>query len=158
EAGLSARLRPFAILPGPAAAGPGAATFRGLLAGPWHVAGASDRRGLRLDGQALTVSSRADAPSHGVPIGAIQLTPSGQPLVLMADAGPTGGYPVLAVVTSADLDRLGQLGPGDEVRFRGVDIPTARAAERERRAALEARSAQLGVRDPWDDLADHAGA
>ena len=50
-------------------------------------------------------------------VGAIQLTPSGQPLVLMPDGGVTGGYPVLAIVASSDRTLLGQLVPGAEIRF-----------------------------------------
>jgi antagonist of KipI len=50
--------------------------------------------------------------------GAIQLTPSGQPIVLMPDGGVTGGYAVVAVVLSADLPVLGQLVPGASLRFR----------------------------------------
>jgi allophanate hydrolase subunit 2 len=59
-----------------------------------------------------------DRPSFGVVPGAIQLTPSGQPIVLMPDGGVTGGYAVIAVALSADLPVLGQLVPGASLRFR----------------------------------------
>lgn len=62
-----------------------------------------------------------DRPSFGVVPGAIQLTPSGQPIVLMPDGGVTGGYPVLAVVISADLPALGQLVPGAPLRLSPAD-------------------------------------
>jgi allophanate hydrolase subunit 2 len=52
--------------------------------------------------------------------GAVQLPGDGLPIVLGPDAGVTGGYPVVAVVVDADLDVVGQLGPGARVRFRLV--------------------------------------
>ena len=109
---------PIRVLPGPAArddGGPG--RLAALLATSWTVSFASDRRGLRLDTEdaaalaGVTVPA-ADRPSFGVVPGAIQLTPSGQPIVLMPDGGVTGGYPVIAVVATADLPALGQLVPG----------------------------------------------
>lgn len=148
-----------AVLAGPAAADdPGSAALATLVATAWRVSSASDRRGLRLEGPALELGIASDGPSHGVPTGTIQVSPSGQPLVLLPDAGPTGGYPVLAVVATADLSIVGQARPGGSVRFRLVDHDTARAAERERRHVLAAGAARLGLTDPWDDLPDLAGA
>jgi allophanate hydrolase subunit 2 len=49
--------------------------------------------------------------------GAVQVPPSGQPIVFLADHPPTGGYPVIAVVLAADLPVAAQLRPGDQVRF-----------------------------------------
>lgn len=111
---------PIRVLAGPAANEPGGdARLDAFLATAWTVSIASDRRGLRLESERpLDVPADAgDRPSHGVVPGTIQLTPSGQPLVLMPDGGVTGGYPVLAVVASADLPRLGQLAPTAVVRF-----------------------------------------
>ena len=67
-------------------------------------------------------------PGRGVVPGAIQLTPSGQPLVLMPDAGTTGGYPVIAVVVEADLAALGQLVPGADLAFTQIGLEAARRA------------------------------
>ena len=50
-------------------------------------------------------------------LGAVQVPPSGMPVVFLADHPPTGGYPVLAVVDGDDLWQCAQLRPGDEVRF-----------------------------------------
>jgi allophanate hydrolase subunit 2 len=50
--------------------------------------------------------------------GALQVPPDGQPILLLADHGVTGGYPVIAVVATADLGRAAQLRPGRPVRFR----------------------------------------
>lgn len=151
---------PVAVLAGPAAAmdALGRAALGRLLEADWRVASASDRRGLRLEGPEIRLKASPDGPSHGVPTGAIQVTPSGLPLVLMPDAGPTGGYPVLTVAATADRSTLGQVRPGGTLRFRLVDQDEARAAERDRRHALAAGAARLGGTDPWDDLPDLAGA
>ena len=53
-------------------------------------------------------------------LGAVQLPPSGQPVVFLADHPTTGGYPVVAVVEDDDLDLCAQLRPGDEVLLRLV--------------------------------------
>ena len=148
-----------AVLAGPeASTAAGGAALATLLATGWRVAPASDRRGLRLEGAALELDVPADGPSHGVPTGTVQVTPSGLPIVLLPDAGPTGGYPVLAVVASAALSIVGQARPGTIVRFRLVGAEEARAEERERRDLLAAGAVRLGQTDPWDDLPDLAGA
>jgi len=58
--------------------------------------------------------------SAGMVTGAVQLPPSGQPIVLLPDHATVGGYPVAAVVISADLGQLGQCVPGEEVLFAPV--------------------------------------
>lgn len=148
-----------AIVAGPAAAGPvGQAALEILLGTTWRVSAASDRRGIRLDGPPIPHEAVADGPSHGVPTGTVQLTPSGQPLILLPDAGPTGGYPVLAVVATASRSVVGQARPGGSIRFKLVDLEGARAAERDRRHLLAVGADRLGRTDPWDDLPDLAGA
>jgi biotin-dependent carboxylase-like uncharacterized protein len=88
-----------------------------LTGNPWTVLPMSDRSGLRLSGPPLT-RRRDDPPSEGVVPGAVQVPTDGMPIVLGPDTGVTGGYPVVAVVVDADLDTVGQLGPGARVRFR----------------------------------------
>jgi antagonist of KipI len=68
-----------------------------------------------------------DLLSEGVPLGAIQVPGDGQPIVLMADRQATGGYPKIAVVSSADLPLLAQRLPGDPVRFRPESVAQAQA-------------------------------
>jgi biotin-dependent carboxylase-like uncharacterized protein len=117
------------VLPGPATSGQaGAACLSEFLAANWFVTGEFDRRGLRLDAEQTVRAPGGAEHAMGVVPGAIQLAPSGQPLVLMPDGGTTGGYPVIAVVTSADVGILGQLSAGSSVRFELVDPETARAA------------------------------
>jgi allophanate hydrolase subunit 2 len=69
-----------------------------------------------------------DRPSSGTVTGAIQILPSGLPILLLADRQTTGGYPVAAVVISADLGHAAQLAPGDDVRFAAVSRTEAMRA------------------------------
>ncbi|MHA7209149.1 5-oxoprolinase subunit B/C family protein [Arthrobacter sp. MDT1-65] len=84
----------------------------------WTVTARSNRIGLRLDGPALVRARAGELPSEGTVRGALQVPPSGLPVLFLADHPVTGGYPVIAVVAAADLDRAAQLGPGSVVRFR----------------------------------------
>jgi antagonist of KipI len=59
--------------------------------------------------------------------GTVQVPPDGRPIVLLADAQTLGGYACLGHVITADLPRLGQLRPGDKLRFRAVEPEEARA-------------------------------
>jgi KipI family sensor histidine kinase inhibitor len=89
-----------------------------LCGAEYTVTPASDRTGLRLDGPALTRGRAGELPSEGMVTGALQVPPDGRPILLLADHGVTGGYPVLAVVVSSDVGRAAQLRPGRAVRFR----------------------------------------
>ncbi len=88
-----------------------------LLATTWTVGAASDRVGLRLVGPAIERRA-GELPPEGMVRGALQVPPDGRPVLLMADHPVTGGYPVLAVVDEADVDRAAQFRPGDTLRFR----------------------------------------
>jgi biotin-dependent carboxylase-like uncharacterized protein len=90
------------------------AVLRALLAATWEVA-ESDRVGMRLKGPALAaVPLQASRPMCA---GAVQVTGEGQPIILLRDHPTLGGYPVAAVVISADLDSCAQLRPGAALRF-----------------------------------------
>jgi biotin-dependent carboxylase-like uncharacterized protein len=78
----------------------------------------SNRVGVRLQGPPLPLARRDELRSEGVVSGGVQVPPSGLPLVLLADHPTTGGYPVVGVVGSADVDRIAQLRPGGQLRFR----------------------------------------
>lgn len=84
----------------------------------WTVTGDADRVGIRLDGPVLERVATGELPSEGMIPGALQVPPHGRPTVLLADGPVTGGYPVIAVVTDASLDALGQARPGTRLRFR----------------------------------------
>ncbi|WP_324276271.1 hypothetical protein [Blastococcus brunescens] len=78
----------------------------------------SDRVGLRLSGPRLERARGDELPSEGLVPGAVQVPPDGAPVLFLADHPVTGGYPVLAVVATADLPAAAQLRPGDRLRFR----------------------------------------
>ncbi len=89
-----------------------------LLDQDWEVGSRSDRVGLRLRAERPLERSRHDElPTEGIAAGSLQASPDGDLVLFAADHPVTGGYPVIAVVTDADLDRVGQLRPGDRVRF-----------------------------------------
>lgn len=96
----------------------------------YRVEPASDRTGYRLAGPVLRHRGDAALPSAPVCPGAIQVPAGGQPIVLMADAPTLGGYPVIAVVCSADLPLVAQRRPGEDIRFRVVSIEDAQRARR----------------------------
>lgn len=110
------REHPFEVMRGPQADRFDPAMFERFLTATFAVSPQSNRVGLRLDGPRL-VPSQADIISEGMVTGAIQVTGSGQPIVMLPGRATVGGYPKIAVVVDADLDRLGQLAPGDRVRF-----------------------------------------
>jgi biotin-dependent carboxylase-like uncharacterized protein len=130
-------------LPHPAAAN----VLDALVSTTWTVTPHSDRMGVRLGGQPLPRDAGREIVSHGVTWGTIQVPPDGQPIVLLSDHQPTGGYPVLGVVISADLPALGQLGATAQVHFRVVTLEEAQEAladEREQFAATRAIPAIVG--------------
>lgn len=88
-----------------------------LFAEPYEVTQDSNRVGVRMRGRELKRVREGELPSEGMVVGAIQVPPSGQPIVFLADHPPTGGYPVVGVVRGADLPLLAQLRPGEQVRF-----------------------------------------
>lgn len=84
----------------------------------WTATPQSNRVGLRLTGkQPLARANPAELPSEGTVVGAIQVPPSGQPVLFLADHPLTGGYPVIGAVATYHLDRAGQIPIGASVRF-----------------------------------------
>lgn len=88
------------------------------LASRWTVTPESNRVGLRLDGTPLRRERDGELPSEGLITGAIQVPPSGLPVVFLADHPTTGGYPVIGVVKPEALPALAQARPGTTLRFR----------------------------------------
>ncbi|RBY89431.1 biotin-dependent carboxyltransferase family protein [Blastococcus sp. TF02A-30] len=107
------------VLPGPRADWLAPGAWTALTSSAWRVGQDSDRVGLRLSGPVLPRERTGELPSEGLVPGAVQVPPDGAPVLFLADHPVTGGYPVLAVVRTADLPAAGQLRPGDVVRFRG---------------------------------------
>lgn len=121
--------------------GPDIAEFSGtadrLFSEPYVVSPKSNHVGLRLHGAPLPVrTSTEEKISRGVPIGAVEVPPGDELLILHRGRGVTAGYPVLGVVTTTSLDTLGQVRPGQEVKLRTVDIARARDDTRAWRAEL----------------------
>lgn len=107
-----------ALAPGPREGWFAASALRLLFEERWTVSARTDRVGVRLDGPELARRVTAELPSEGMVPGALQVPPSGRPVVLLADGPVTGGYPVIAVVTDAALDLFAQVRPGAGIRFR----------------------------------------
>jgi antagonist of KipI len=104
---------------------PQASWFGGeLLSSSYTISEESNRMGLRLRGPAIP-SPAGHMLTEGVPLGAIQVPPDGQPIILFVEHQTTGGYPKPANVISADFRLLGQLRPRDQVSFERVTIEQA---------------------------------
>jgi len=113
-----------------------ASSREAFLATPYRVAPDSDRAGLRLEGAPLAMRAPGGMITEGVDLGTILAPPSGQPIILFVEQQTTGGYPRIGVVASVDLFRVGQLRPGDEVRFRLVSLEEAVRLIREQEQLL----------------------
>lgn len=108
--------------------------LKALTGRRWTVSPVGDRTGVRLDGVPLPTSETgAVLVSAGVVPGAIQVPPSGLPIILLSDGPTIGGYPVPAVVSRADLPIVAQRAPGDRVMLVAIEGTEARMAARARR-------------------------
>ena len=121
------------VTPGPQADWFGA-EFYDLI---YEVKGESDRMGIRLHGPRIEAGHAGHALTEGASLGAVQVPPGGEPIVLFVDHQTTGGYPKIANVISADLWRLGQLRPRDRVRFELVAMDEAHEALRRQERIVE---------------------
>lgn len=90
---------------------------RELCGQEWQVSGDSDRVGVRCSGVSLNRTVEGELPSEAMVRGSVQVPPSGQPVIFLADHPTTGGYPVIAVLDEAAVDVVAQLRPGDVIRF-----------------------------------------
>jgi biotin-dependent carboxylase-like uncharacterized protein len=122
----------LAIMPGPQRDWLNSDAIAHLSEDTWTVSPASNRVGLRLTGPQLDRARLGELPSQGLVRGAVQVTPSDELVVFLADYPVTGGYPVIAVVTDAAADRAAQLRPGGQVRFADRTSPSGRNQESER--------------------------
>ena len=93
-----------------------------LLVDHWVVTDRLDRVGTRLErpagAPALTRTNTRELATEGMPLGAIQVPPSGEPVVFLADHPITGGYPVVGVVLADDVPVVAQARPGQQLTFR----------------------------------------
>ena len=124
------------VTEGPSADRFGPQAVRTLTAAPYTVLEESNRTGLRLRGAPIPPPLSGRMVSEGMFAGAIQITQAEQPILLGVDHQTTGGYPAVAGVISADLPRVGQLRPRDEIRFEVVGLDEARAILLEQENAI----------------------
>ena len=125
-------------------------TGRGIAAfldGPYEMLPQSDRMGARLRGPWIEHTSGHDIISDGIPLGGIQVVGDGQPIVLLVDRQSTGGYTKIATVCSFDIGRVGQVKPGQRLRFRRVTVAEAHAALRARREHLDTAIVSIAADD-----------
>ena len=127
---------PLRVVMGPqsdAFAPEGVAAF---FSGTYNVSQQSDRVGYRLEGPPIAHARGADIVSDGIPAGAVQITGDGQPVILMADRGTTGGYTKIAAVIAVDIPKLAQTLPGNAVTFHAVSVEEAHRLLKEQEEAI----------------------
>jgi len=123
--------RELRLTAGPQADWFGSEELQTLQSGEYLVSGDSDRRGIRFQGKALTLPPKSQLVTEGISLGAMQVPPDGQPIILFVDQQTTGGYPKVANVIAADLRHVAQLRPRDAVHFRVVTVEQALSLLRE---------------------------
>lgn len=128
------------VVMGPHAGLFSADTWRLLTETAFEIDMASDRMGYRLVGPPIEHAGEAALASAPVCAGAVQIPAGGRPIVLMADGPTVGGYPVIAVVCSADLPVVAQRRPGESVRFRAMTVEESQRAFRRRAVAIHTLS------------------
>ena len=89
------------------------------------VTNLSDRMGMRLEGPKLENIVNTNIKSEGLVKGVVQVPADGNPIVMFSDHGSIGGYPKIAVVITADHDKVAQLAPGSRIKFKEVNLDEA---------------------------------
>jgi len=128
--------RPLSVVLGPQQGHFSSAEIQRFLSLAFQVSGQSDRMGYRLSGPVLKHLKGFDIVSDAISTGSVQVPGSGHPIIAMHDRQTTGGYPKIATVIRADRARLGQLKPGDWLRFREVTVEQAETLWCERQRLL----------------------
>ncbi len=85
----------------------------------------TDRMGMRIEGSKIQNIFETNIRSEGLIKGVIQVPGDGNPIIMLSDYGTIGGYPKIAVVISADYDKLTQLTPGSKIKFKLVQLDEA---------------------------------
>ena len=91
----------------------------------YKVSKLTDRMGMRLEGGKIENITNTNIKSEGLVKGVIQVPADGKPIIMLSDHGTIGGYPKIAVVISADYDRLTQLIPGSKIKFKYISLKEA---------------------------------
>jgi len=95
----------------------GKAAIASLFGNGHKISRQASRMGYQLETILPVIAENMEIISSGILPGTVQVTPAGHPIILLADAQTTGGYPRVASIIEADLDVIAQLKPGDEVWF-----------------------------------------
>lgn len=132
------------VTPGPQADWFSESVRQSFYSSTYRVGEQSNRMGLRLEGPPLPLAEARPMITEGVSLGAVQVPSGGLPIVLFVDQQTTGGYPKIANVISADLHRVGQLRPRDEVRFEQVTFEEARSLLIEQERLIASDEAIVG--------------
>ena len=96
-----------------------------FLSKDFIVSKLSDRMGMRLEGSKLENTVDTNIRSEGLIKGVIQVPADGNPIIMLSDHGTIGGYPKIAVVITADYDKLVQLPPGMKIKFKSITLKEA---------------------------------
>jgi 5-oxoprolinase (ATP-hydrolysing) subunit C len=120
--------QPIRVIPGPQDDHFTEDALATFLSADFTLSPQSDRMGYRLTGPRIAHRAGHDIVSDGIAMGSVQVPGDGQPIVLMADRQPTGGYPKIATVIRADLPRLAQTRADGSLRFAAVTVAEAVAA------------------------------
>ncbi|MPQ32311.1 biotin-dependent carboxyltransferase [Clostridium estertheticum] len=91
----------------------------------YKVTSEADRMGYRLSGPKISHITSADIISDGITMGSVQIPGDGTPIIMMADRQTTGGYTKIATIITPDINIVGQLKPGDSIRFKLISIEEA---------------------------------
>ncbi len=118
------------IVPGPRLEAFGTQALRTLLESRYSMSPHSNYVGVRLSGPAIPAPPEGMRISEPMPIGGIQITPAGEPIVLLGARGTIGGYPLIATASMSSVWAMGQLRPGDEMVFSQVTVDAARTSTR----------------------------
>jgi len=132
-----------------------------MLSDPWFISKKSDRMGYRLESfnlaegseqRVLKLASPFEMFSEPTAIGTVQLPPAGEPIVLMADAATTGGYPRIAHIAEVDLPRFAQQPPGTAIRFELISHGQSRLLQLARNQTMKRLKGMLDYlrRSPED--------
>jgi antagonist of KipI len=121
------RRKELRVTRGPQADGFPESSLRTFYREHYRVTEQCNRMGVRLEGARVLQTDGTGMITEGAPLGAVQVPPEGSPIILFVEQQTTGGYPKIANVISADLHRIGQLRPRDEIQFTEVTIELARS-------------------------------
>ena len=112
--------------------------IRTFLGSTYRVTPEADRMGYRLKGNPIPHLHGHDILSDGIPLGGVQVSGDGQPIILLVDRQSTGGYTKIATVLSVDIPRIAQAKPDHLIRFSEVSVTEAHALLTAHRAWLNA--------------------